>query len=56
MRYFGRNEAPAAVALLALAGPIGVFLGNCIGAVLIHYFANNIAFLSPASPPRWRYS
>ncbi|MCR4009246.1 MFS transporter [Enterobacter hormaechei] len=44
MRYFGRNEAPAAVALLALAGPIGVFLGNCIGAVLIHYFANNIAF------------
>ena len=44
MRYFGRNEAPAAVALLALAGPIGVFLGNSIGAVLIHYFANNIAF------------
>ncbi|VAC14349.1 MFS transporter [Enterobacter hormaechei] len=44
MRYFGRNEAPAAVALLALAGPIGEFLGNCIGAVLIHYFANNIAF------------
>lgn len=44
MRYFGRNEAPAAVALLALAGPIGVFFGNCIGAVLIHYFANNIAF------------
>lgn len=44
MRYFGRNEAPAAVALLALAGPIGVFLGNFIGAVLIHYFANNIAF------------
>ncbi|CAM7963718.1 MFS transporter [Lelliottia nimipressuralis] len=44
IRYFDRKEAPAAVALLALAGPIGVFLGNCIGGVLIHYFANNIAF------------
>ena len=44
IRYFDRKEAPAAVALLALAGPIGVFLGNCISGVLIHYFANNIAF------------
>ena len=44
IRYFDRKEAPAAVALLALAGPIGVFLGNCIGGVLIPYFANNIAF------------
>ncbi|MCD4561251.1 MFS transporter [Lelliottia nimipressuralis] len=44
IRYFDRKEAPAAVALLALAGPIGVFLGNCIGGVLIHYFANNNAF------------
>ncbi|WP_449568674.1 MFS transporter [Lelliottia nimipressuralis] len=44
IRYFDRKEAPAAVALLALAGPIGVFLGNCIGGVLIYYFANNIAF------------
>ncbi|EPQ6967283.1 MFS transporter [Klebsiella aerogenes] len=44
IRYFDRNEAPAAVALLALAGPIGVFLGNCIGGLLIHYFTNNIAF------------
>lgn len=44
IRYFDRQEAPAAVALLALAGPVGVFLGNCIGALLIHYFANNIAF------------
>lgn len=45
IRYFDRKEAPAAVALLALAGPIGVFIGNCIGGLLIHYFDNNIAFL-----------
>ncbi|MDX6022131.1 MFS transporter [Scandinavium sp. V105_16] len=44
MRYFDRSEAPAAVALLALAGPVGVFIGNCIGGLLIHYFDNNIAF------------
>ncbi|MFK3708425.1 MFS transporter [Klebsiella sp. NPDC088457] len=44
IRYFDRSEAPAAVAMLALAGPIGVFLGNCIGGLLINYFANNIAF------------
>src|SRR5690606_41621247 len=44
MRYFGRNEAPAAVALLARAGPIGVLLGNCSGAGVNHYFANNTAF------------
>ncbi len=44
IRYFPRDEAPAAVALLALAGPIGVFVGNCVGGILIHYFANNIAF------------
>lgn len=44
IRYFDRKEAPAAVALLALAGPIGVFIGNCIGGLLIHYFDNNIAF------------
>lgn len=45
IRYFDRKEAPAAVALLALAGPVGVFIGNCIGGLLIHYFENNIAFL-----------
>ncbi|WP_312053807.1 MFS transporter [Pantoea brenneri] len=45
IRYFDRKEAPAAVALLALAGPVGVFIGNCIGGLLIHYFDNNIAFL-----------
>jgi MFS family permease len=44
IRYFDRKEAPAAVALLALAGPVGVFIGNCIGGLLIHYFENNIAF------------
>lgn len=44
IRYFERKEAPAAVALLALAGPVGVFIGNCIGGLLIHYFENNIAF------------
>lgn len=44
IRYFNRQEAPAAVALLALAGPLGVFIGNCIGGALIHYFENNIAF------------
>lgn len=44
IRYFDREEAPAAVALLALAGPVGVFIGNCIGGLLIHYFENNIAF------------
>ena len=44
IRYFDRSEAPAAVALLALAGPVGVFIGNCIGGLLIHYFENNIAF------------
>lgn len=44
IRYFDRKEAPAAVALLALAGPLGVFIGNCIGGLLIHYFENNIAF------------
>jgi len=44
IRYFDRKEAPAAVALLALAGPVGVFIGNCIGGLLIHYFDNNIAF------------
>lgn len=45
IRYFDRKEAPAAVALLALAGPVGVFIGNCIGGLLIHYFENHIAFL-----------
>ncbi|WP_369064099.1 MFS transporter [Enterobacter sp. MALB-1] len=45
IRYFDRKEAPAAVALLALAGPVGVFIGNCVGGLLIHYFENNIAFL-----------
>ncbi|MXP50161.1 MFS transporter [Pantoea sp. Eser] len=45
IRYFDRKEAPAAVALLELAGPVGVFIGNCIGGLLIHYFDNNIAFL-----------
>lgn len=44
IRYFDRKDAPAAVALLALAGPVGVFIGNCIGGLLIHYFENNIAF------------
>ncbi|MEM6159227.1 MFS transporter [Erwinia sp. P6884] len=44
IRYFDRKEAPAAVALLALAGPVGVFIGNCVGGLLIHYFENNIAF------------
>ncbi|HEI8867035.1 MFS transporter [Serratia sp. AKBS12] len=44
IRYFDRKEAPAAVALLALAGPVGVFIGNCIGGLIIHYFENNIAF------------
>ncbi|WP_286787196.1 MFS transporter [Leclercia sp. UBA1284] len=44
IRYFDRKEAPAAVALLALAGPVGVFIGNCIGGLLTHYFENNIAF------------
>ncbi|HCH40685.1 MAG TPA: MFS transporter [Enterobacter sp.] len=44
IRYFDRKDAPAAVAFLALAGPLGVFLGNCIGGLLIHYFENNIAF------------
>ncbi|MGK8932325.1 MFS transporter [Pluralibacter gergoviae] len=44
IRYFDRKEAPAAVALLALAGPVGVFIGNCVGGLLIHFFDNNIAF------------
>ncbi len=40
IRYFDRKDAPAAVALLALAGPLGVFLGNCIGGTLIHFFGH----------------
>ncbi|MCT4704006.1 MFS transporter [Enterobacteriaceae bacterium H20N1] len=44
IRYFDRKDAPAAVALLALAGPLGVFLGNCIGGALIHFFDKNIAY------------
>lgn len=44
IRYFDRKDAPAAVALLALAGPLGVFLGNCIGGVLIHFFDKNIGY------------
>ncbi|CAI1727172.1 MFS transporter [Serratia fonticola] len=44
IRYFDRKDAPAAVALLALAGPLGVFLGNCIGGILIYYFAANIGY------------
>lgn len=44
IRYFDRKDAPAAVALLALAGPLGVFLGNCIGGTLIHYFSENIGY------------
>lgn len=44
IRYFDKKEAPAAVALLALAGPLGVFIGNCIGGVLIHYFDKNISY------------
>ena len=44
IRYFDRKDAPAAVALLALAGPLGVFLGNCIGGILIHFFDKNIGY------------
>ncbi|RPH27788.1 MFS transporter [Buttiauxella warmboldiae] len=44
IRYFDKKEAPAAVALLALAGPLGVFLGNCIGGLLIHFFDKNIGY------------
>jgi MFS family permease len=44
IRYFDRKDAPAAVALLALAGPLGVFLGNCIGGALIHFFDKNIGY------------
>lgn len=44
IRYFDRKEAPAAVALLALAGPLGVFIGNCIGGALIHYFNQHVGF------------
>ncbi|MGL5388312.1 MAG: MFS transporter [Serratia sp. (in: enterobacteria)] len=44
IRYFDRKDAPAAVALLALAGPLGVFLGNCIGGILIHYFTPSIGY------------
>lgn len=44
IRYFDKKDAPAAVALLALAGPLGVFLGNCIGGALIHFFDKNIGY------------
>ena len=44
IRYFDRKDAPAAVALLALAGPVGVFLGNCIGGVLIHFINQNAGY------------
>ncbi|WP_455428042.1 MFS transporter [Dryocola sp. LX212] len=44
IRYFDRKDAPAAVALLALAGPLGVFLGNCIGGTLIHFFDKSIGY------------
>lgn len=44
IRFFDRKDAPAAVALLALAGPLGVFIGNCISGVLIHFFSNNMGY------------
>ncbi|WP_312239918.1 MFS transporter [Pantoea sp.] len=44
IRYFRSDEAPAAVALLALAGPVGVFIGNTIAGLLIHYFAGNASY------------
>ncbi|HEX4499936.1 MAG TPA: MFS transporter [Scandinavium sp.] len=44
IRYFDRKEAPAAVALLALAGPVGVFLGNCVGGALIHFFNQSAGY------------
>ncbi|RJT43375.1 MFS transporter [Rahnella woolbedingensis] len=44
IRYFDRKDAPAAVALLALAGPLGVFLGNCIGGALIHFIDKSIGY------------
>lgn len=44
IRYFDKKDAPAAVALLALAGPVGVFLGNCVGGVLIHFFTHSAGY------------
>jgi MFS family permease len=48
IRYFRRDEAPAAVALLALAGPIGVFISNAICGAIAHWFGSTQAFFVPA--------
>ncbi len=48
IRYFRRDEAPAAVALLALAGPIGVFISNAICGMVAHWIGSTQAFFVPA--------
>ncbi|PKH23612.1 MFS transporter [Enterobacterales bacterium CwR94] len=47
IRYFRREDAPAAVALLALAGPIGVFISNAICGVVVHFWGEFSAFFVP---------
>lgn len=49
IRYFRRDEAPAAVALLALAGPIGVFISNAICGAVALWFGDTHAFFVPAA-------
>ncbi|WP_367946726.1 MFS transporter [Raoultella terrigena] len=49
IRYFSKNEAPAAVALLALASPVGVFLGNTLCGIIVQNFPPNLGFLIPSA-------
>jgi predicted MFS family arabinose efflux permease len=48
IRYFRRDDAPAAVALLALAGPIGVFISNAICGAVALWLGSTQAFFVPA--------
>lgn len=48
IRYFPRDDAPAAVALLALAGPIGVFISNAICGAVALWLGSTQAFFVPA--------
>ncbi|WP_435945728.1 MFS transporter [Dryocola sp. BD586] len=48
IRYFSQNEAPSAVALLALASPVGVFLGNTLCGIIVQNLPPKLGFWIPS--------